>query len=104
MEAIAWGTVDAEGNPINRGSGNWSAARQGVGIYRVTISGSSGGNLVVVASGYRVATTAETNDPGQDNTYSTRVLNTATFEVYSYDTGQVVTGERQNAAFSFFAI
>lgn len=104
MEATAWGTIDAEGNPINKGSGNWSVTRQGVGIYRVKVQGALGGSMVVVVSGYREALTADANDPGQDNTYSTRVLNTEEFEVYSYDTGQVVTGERQNAAFSFFAV
>lgn len=101
---FAWGIVNADGSTIDGGSGNWSAFRQGTGVYRVTVKEPTGGNLAVVASGYRLASSTSTSDPGQDNTYSTRILNEEAFEVYSYDTGQDVQGKLQDAAFSFIAI
>lgn len=101
---FAWGIVNADGSPIDGGSGNWSSFRQSTGVYRVTVNRPTGGTLAIVASGYRLASSTSTPDPGQDNCYSARILNEEAFEVYSYDTGQNVQGELQDAAFSFLAI
>lgn len=100
---VAWGIVNADGSTINKGSGNWSAFRQGTGRYLITVKGAATSNVAIVASGYRLTSSSSDNDPSQDNTYSTRVLNEEGFEVYSYDTGQEVKGELQDAAFSFIA-
>ena len=101
--ATAWGTVGADGKALNHGSGTWSSLRQSTGVYRIRLEQSTGGTLAVVVSGHRLEPSSD-NDPGQDNTYSTRVLSNVEFEAYSYDTGQEVKGKPQDAAFSFIAM
>jgi hypothetical protein len=104
-ELFAWGTVGANGTPLNEGSKNWRASKQENGLYLITVDGSFANVPVVVVSGYRTAGTAGAADNSHDNAYTTRVLNKDAFEVHSYGvaTGGS-SGVRQDSPFSFIAI
>ena len=108
----AWGTVSANGGVLSEGSRNWELHPGGIGVYTILAKDVFADDTVVVVTGLRTSTDAQSQDASQDNVFTVRVLSNLGFEVHSTDLGPHgktlenpnPEGRPQFAAFSFFAI
>ena len=100
MATLVFGTVDASGNILVLGSGNWQPVKTGTGLYTIHIDEPTmNENTVVLCSGYATESTGHSTD----NIFTAFELKPghSHFSVVSYD---VSAGNLQDADFSFVAL
>ena len=95
---VSFGSVSANGDIENAGSGDWAVQKGDAGSFRIAVSVTSGALPVVIATGSITG-----DDLAADNVVTVQVEGPQLFTVASRDVAGWAENQLQDAAFSFVA-